>query len=408
MNMEEFVEKYKVERNNTTSLKWDLLEERFGDPDLLAMWVADMDFRTSDSITEALTNRVNHGVFGYSYVPQSYFDAYFKWMEERYSFPLKKEWIRYSTGVVAALYWFINAFTEPEDSVIILTPVYYPFHNAVRDCGRKLITCPLNNDNGIFTLDYDRFEQAIIDSRAKLYIHCSPHNPAGRVWTEEEQDKLFEICKKHNVLIVSDEIHQDFTYEDHKHIPAAVVKGGKYRDLIITVNSASKTFNLAALIHSNIIITDDILREKYDNYIKTVNQTDFNTMGLTAAEAGYSGGGEWLESLKSVIYSNFVYARDTLNKELPEIKVTPMEGTYLMFINLNKIVPAEKTKEFIQDRCRLAVDFGEWFGTDYKGYVRLNLATTPENVKIAITNIIKEAKLLKENDDMNVPSLLSI
>ncbi len=389
-----FIEHYSVERRGSLSLKWDLLEERFGDADLIPMWVADMEFKTCDSITKALTERVNHGVFGYSYVPQSYYDAFFDWMETRHGFRPQKEWVRLATGVVAALYWFVNCYTQPGDGVIILTPVYYPFHNAVKDCGRKLVTCDLVNNDGYFAVDYQAFEKSIVDNDVKMFILCSPHNPAGRVWKEEELDQMLDICKRRNVLVISDEIHQDFVFGDNKHIPASIVSGGKYQDNLILVNAASKTFNLAALVHSNIIISDPKLRAQYDQYEKMYNRTDFNTMGLTATEAGYADGADWLEGLKAVIQDNYSYVKRELEEGMPGIVVGPLEGTYLPMLDMRALMDPDSLKDFIQNKCRLAVDYGEWFGEHFKGFIRLNLATDPKYVEMAVSNMISEYKKL--------------
>ncbi len=394
MDTKEFIQQYAMDRMGTYSLKWDALDVRFQDPDLISMWVADMEFRTCDEILEAMQARIKHGVFGYSYVGDEYYNTFFDWEEKHHGFRPQKEWMRFSTGVVAALYWFINAFTKPQDSVIILTPVYYPFHNAVKDTGRKLVTCDLVNTNGYFTIDYDAFEKAIVDNDVKQFIQCSPHNPAGRVWTEEELDRVMDICTRHNVLIVSDEIHQDIIIGDKKQIPAAIVAGGKYRDNLITVTAASKTFNLAGLLHSHIIISNDKLRAAYDEYAKTVNQTEVNIMGITATQAGYCYGEEWLGNILDIIRQNYEYLKKELNEKAPAIIVSPLEGTYLCLLDLRKVIDPDHVRDLIQNKCRLAVDYGEWFGASFKGFVRLNLATEPRYVEAAVENIIREVNKL--------------
>lgn len=394
MDTKEFIKQYAVDRMGTYSLKWDALDVRFHDPDLISMWVADMEFRTSDKILEAMQERIKHGVFGYSYVGDEYYNAFFDWEEKHHGFRPQKEWMRFSTGVVVALYWFINAFTKPQDSVIILTPVYYPFHNAVKDTDRKLVTCDLVNTDGYFTIDFDAFEKAIVENEVKLFIQCSPHNPAGRVWTEEELDRVMDICTRHNVLIVSDEIHQDIVIGDKKQIPAAIVAGGKYRDNLITVTAASKTFNLAGLLHSHIIISNDKLRAAYDEYAKTVNQTEVNIMGITATQAGYLYGDEWLGHILEIIKQNYEYLKKELNKKAPAIVVSPLEGTYLCLLDLRKVIDPDQARDLIQNKCRLAVDYGEWFGANFKGFVRLNLATEPRYIEAAVENIIREVNKL--------------
>lgn len=396
MKKEDFLKEYLVERKGTNSLKWDALDQRFGDPDLVSMWVADMEIKTPKEITEALKERCDHGVFGYSYVGDEYYNSVINWLKDKHNFEIKKEWLRFSTGVVTAIYWFVNIFTKVDDAILILTPVYYPFHNAVKDNERKLITCDLVNTDGYFTIDYDAVEKKIVENDVKLFIQCSPHNPAGRVWKEEELVKILEICKKHNVLVISDEIHQDIVMKGHKHIPSAIVANGKYADNLITISAASKTFNLAGLIHSNIIISNEQLRKKYDDEIKKINQTEINILGMLATQVGYEKGQAWLENVKEIIEDNFNYLKTELNKNIPEIVVTPLEGTYLVFLDLRKIINLDKTKDFIQNKARLAIDFGEWFGANFKGFVRLNMATDPKIVKKAVENIISTYKELRK------------
>ena len=395
MQKEKFLKEYLVERKGTYSLKWDALDKRFGNADLISMWVADMEIKAPKEVIEALKERCEHGVFGYSYVSDEYYNSVINWLKEKHNYEIKKEWLRFTNGVVTAIYCFVNIFTKVDDAVLILTPVYYPFHNAVKDNNRKLITCDLKNTDGYFTIDYDEVEKKIVENKVKLFIQCSPHNPAGRVWKEEELAKILEICKKHNVLVISDEIHQDITMKGYKHIPSAIVANGKYADNLITVSAASKTFNLAGLIHSNIIISNDELRKKYDKEIKKINQTEINILGMLATQVAYEKGSEWLENVKEIIEDNFNYLKTELNKHIPEIIITNLEGTYLVFLDLRKIIPIDKVKEFIQDKCNLAIDFGEWFGASFKGFIRINLATDPEIVKKAVENIITEYKKLK-------------
>ena len=395
MQKEKFLKEYLVERKGTYSLKWDALDKRFGNADLTSMWVADMEIKAPKEVIEALKERCEHGVFGYSYVSDEYYNSVINWLKEKHNYEIKKEWLRFTNGVVTAIYCFVNIFTKVDDAVLILTPVYYPFHNAVKDNNRKLITCDLKNTDGYFTIDYEEVEKKIVENNVKLFIQCSPHNPAGRVWKEEELAKILEICKKHNVLVISDEIHQDIIMKGYKHIPSAIVANGKYADNLITISAASKTFNLAGLIHSNIIISNDELRKKYDEEIKKINQTEINILGMLATQVAYEKGSEWLENVKEIIEDNFNYLKTELNKHIPEITITNLEGTYLVFLDLRKIIPIDKVKEFIQDKCNLAIDFGEWFGASFKGFIRINLATDPKIVKKAVESIIFEYKKLK-------------
>lgn len=404
MNQKSFIEKYYVERRNTQSEKWDNLDAIFTKSDLLPLWVADMDFKVSDAITKKLEERVAHGVYGYTYVPPSYYEVYQKWMQDRFQFTVEKEWIRFAPGVVQALFNILHCFTQQEDAVVILTPVYYPFADTVRHTGRHLVTVDLIQQNGCFTIDFQKFEAAVVSSKAKVYIHCSPHNPIGRVWTEEEQLKLFEICEQHDVLIISDEIHQDFTFGESRHIPSATVAGGRYKHRIITANSASKSFNIAGLAHSTIVLEDEGLRAQYDAYARSTIATEFNMIGLLATEAAYTGGHEWLDMLKEVIYANYESAVRLFKAHLPEVVVTPLEGTYLLFADLKPILKGHDIVDFMENCCGIAIDYGEWFGERYQGYIRINLATKPELIEEAMQRIIREAKALQGEKASPLPN----
>ena len=392
MTNEEFVTRYLVDRHNTDCNKWDAeLEEKYGTRNLISMWIADMEFRTPNAIIEALTKRVQHGVYGYADIPESYYKALSDWMESRYALPIPKDWVRFCTGCVTAIAWMLQAFTKAGDHCMILTPVYYPFHNVVTYNDRQLVKVDLNCDeNDCFNFNYEAIEQAIVDNDVKLLLQCSPHNPAGRVWTEDELDKLFAICRRHNVLVVSDEIHQDLCLYGHKFVPALAVAGGKYRDMIVTLNAVSKTFNLAGLLHSHIIIADEKLRAQYDKFACGMNRNANNIMGLVATEAGYTQGKEWLDSLIHVIEDNYTYMKNELAEKAPKVKVVPLEGTYLAMLDLRPCMAKEAVHDFILKDCGIAVDYGEQFGDNFMGFVRLNLATDPALVHQAVSNIIEQ------------------
>lgn len=392
MNKNDFIKNYAVDRANTSSLKWDLLDVRYGDPDLISMWVADMEFKSPDSIREALAKRVEHGVFGYSFTPDSYYEAFFDWQKKRHNIHLEKEWIRFGTGVVNTLYALVNIFTEEGEGVLIQSPVYYPFHNAVNDNFRKLVRNELVNTNGKYTIDFEDMEKKIIEENVKMIIFCNPHNPAGRVWKLDELEKMLEICKKHNVLFVSDEIHQDIILGDNKFISALSVADEGYHDNLIVLTAASKTFNTACLLNSHIIIPNEEVRSTYDKENKRLNQTELSIMGQIATEAGYRGGEEWLDALLEVIETNYEYTRNAFHEQLPKSIVSDLEGTYLTWIDLREYFDPEKTKEVVQDKGRVACDFGEWFSDQCKGFIRLNMGTTPEIVEKAVTSIIAAVK----------------
>ena len=351
-----------------------------------------MEVQSPAAVREALVKRVEHGVFGYGKVEDSYFDAFFAWQKKQHNVELTKEDVRFATGVVGSLYAAVRAYTSEDASVIICPPVYYPFYDAILNTGRNLVTCELDNHDGYYSLDFEKFEKAIEDSKAQMFILCSPHNPVSRVWSEEELDTMFSICRKHGVLVVSDEIHQDFTYEGKKFVSSAVVKGGEYKDILITLNSGSKTFNLAGLIHSHVIIFDKALMEKYDAYIKSIGSPEVNLMGVTGMEAAFRGGEEWLGNVKALIRHNYDYMKQEFARELPKIVVTPLEGTYLSWIDLRGYIPGDETASFIQNKCRLACDVGEWFSVVGQGFIRINLATHTKNIEAAVESIIKNIK----------------
>jgi cystathionine beta-lyase len=392
MDIEKFCRENCVERRGTGTLKWDSLQEIFGDADLLPLWVADMEIQSPAAVREALVKRVEHGVFGYGTVEDTCFESFFAWQKKHHNVELARENIRFATGVVGSLYAAVRAYTKEEASVIICPPVYYPFYDAILNTGRKLVTCELDNNNGYYTLDFERFEKEIVDNKVEMFILCSPHNPVSRVWSEEELDTMFGICRRHGVLVVSDEIHQDFTYEGKKFVSSALVRNGKYKDILITLNAGSKTFNLAGLIHSHVIIFDKPLMETYDAYIKGIGSPEVNLMGVAGVEAAFRGGEEWLENVKALIIHNYNYMKQEFARELPKIVVTPLEGTYLSWIDLRGYLTGEETAGFIQNKCRLACDAGEWFSLMAHGFIRINLATDTKNVVAAVESIIKNIK----------------
>lgn len=376
------------DRRNTNCNKWDGQTKMFGEEGLHAMWVADMDFEAPDSVKKALAKYVEEGVYGYYQIPDSYYDAFINWEKKRHGVDVKQEWLRFSPGVVAAFNWIIRFQTSPEASVLVKTPVYYPFLDAVKNNGRKLICSDLVNEDGRYHIDFQDFEQKIVDNKVELFILCSPHNPAGRVWKREELEELLKICRKHHVFVIADEIHQDLVLTGHKHISMLTIDG--YDDMVITIKAPSKTFNLAGCQNSIVVIPDEKLREKWDAYVLGLRVLSGNAFGYIAAEAAYRDGEGWLTEVLETIEENYHYVADTLKEHCPEITVTPLEGTYLCWIDLGAYVAAEDMKEFMQAKCRLAVDYGSWFGGERFGqFIRMNLATSRENVETGIRAIIQ-------------------
>ncbi|AOV97588.1 aminotransferase [Edwardsiella hoshinae] len=392
MERNTFIEKYFTPRRHTDSVKWDGLQEKFGDGDLLAMWVADMDFRSPDAVIDALLQRVQHGVFGYGQIPEAYFHAFIQWQQQRHGYAIQRSWLRYTPGVVTGLYWVINAFTRPGDAVMVNTPVYYPFLQAIRDCGRTLITSDLINHQGYYSMDFADMAEKIAAHRVRLFILCSPHNPVGRVWQEQELAQLLALCAQHNVLVISDEIHQDLVIEG-QHRPSATVEAGAFRSRILTFTAASKTFNLAGLKNAFLIVESPTLQETFDDYAgRVVHTTNGGLLGYYAIAAAYRHGADWLRQVLALIRDNYHYIDATLRQALPLIQISPLQGTYLMWIDLRAYCSDDTLPQLIQQQGRLAVDYGSWFGDAGRGFIRLNIATSPAYIRQAVDNIIQALK----------------
>ena len=384
-----------VDRRNSNCNKWDGQTAMFGEEGLHAMWVADMDFKIPQCVQKALHDYVDFGTVGYYRIPDGYQDAFINWEKAHFNFEVKREWLRFAPGVVAAFNWMLQILTEPDEAVIVMTPVYYPFLQAVTNNERKLITSELVNEDGKYTIDFEDFEKKIIDNDVKAFILCSPHNPVARVWTKEELTKMFEICHRHHVYVISDEIHQDFVFGDRMQTPS--YQATEHWDEMVAITAPSKTFNLAGGQNSFMIIADEKLRARWDDFAKRIRLMTGNAFGFVAAEAAYKGGRDWLDKVKKQIVDNDQYLRELFKENLPEIVVTPLEGTYLVWIDLRAYVKPEDMREFIQKKCRLAVDFGDWFGGEqFNGFIRMNLATSRENVEIGakriMDGILKERK----------------
>lgn len=384
-NMEEL--RY-VDRRNTKCNKWDAQTEMFGEEGLHAMWVADMDFEAPQCVKEALREYVEQGVYGYYAIPDSYYESFMNWEAKRHGLEVKREWIRFTPGVVAAFHWFVQLFSKESEAVMVTTPVYYPFLHAVNNNNRKLIESDLVIKDGTYMMDYEDIERKIVEHDVKAFILCSPHNPAGRVWKKEELKQLFDICKKHGVYVISDEIHQDLVLGENKHTSSLLV--GDYDDIMVAIKAPSKTFNLAGGQNALVVIPDEKIREMWDQYVSGNRVKGGSAFGYIAAEAAYTGGEAWLDSLLKQVEENFHYLKNELAVRLPEAVVTTLEGTYLAWVDLGAYVSVDGMKDWVQKRARLAVDYGDWFGGERFGtHIRMNLATSLENVKIAVDALVE-------------------
>lgn len=379
-----------IDRKNTNCLKWDGLKKEFGEENLLAMWVADMDFACPDCVTEALKKYAEMPL-GYFAPPESYYEAVVRWEKLHHGYEIKPEWISVTPGVVPALHWAVSVFSEPGDGVMVSTPVYYPFMRAVEHCGsRNLVTCELKRTGCSYEIDYERVERDIVAHNVKLYILCNPHNPVGRVWTKEELKTLLDIFKKHHVMVISDEIHQDIINPKLGRGKVTAAALGDYDDILITMAAASKTFNIAAVQNSFVIIPNRENREKFRLFMENMSSGRGSAFGYVAVEAALAGGEAWLKDALETIYDNYEHVKKRFEEECPKVKIADLEGTYLMWMDFSPFFRnEEELKEFIQGRCRIAVDYGSWFGgKDYDTHVRLNIATSRENVDEACERII--------------------
>ena len=378
------------DRLGTDCNKWDGCEEKFGDEHLLPLWVADMDFEAPSCVKQALKEYVDFGVFGYYQIPNRYYEAFINWEKTYHDYDVKKEWIRFAPGVVPAFNWLIHILTNEQDGVLITPPVYYPFKDAVVNNNRTLVESPLMRLEDHYELDYEDFERKIKEQNVKLFIFCTPHNPVGRVWKKEEIVKVLDICKKYGVYVIADEIHQDIIMDGYQKVTAAAT--GNYDEIMVTLTAATKTFNLAGCQNSIVVIPNESLRKRYDDYLTRLRITGGNAFGYIAVQSAYEGGRKWLDEVLNIIEENYHLMKSILEEKLPKVWIPKLEGTYLMWIDLGAYVSADEIESVIQKDCGLAVDYGSWFGGEaYGTFIRVNLATREENIRLAAEKIV-EAK----------------
>ena len=376
-----------IDRRGTNCLKYDFAVERGRKEDILPLWVADMDFQTAPGIQERLRAAVDHGIFGYSDGKADYFAAVSSWYREKFGWETKEEWLIKTPGVVFALAAAVRAFTEKGDRVLIQQPVYYPFSEVIRDNGRVLINSPLKQVNGRYEMDFEDMERKITENQVKLFLLCNPHNPVGRVWTEEELKKAGELCVKHGVLVVSDEIHSDFTYPGVAHHVFAGLSP-EFARISVTCTAPSKTFNIAGLQVSNIFIPDPELRARFQKAVDAVGYSQVNLLGLLACQAAYETGEEWLSAVKEYIYGNLCFLREYLKENLPEIRLVEPEGTYLVWLDFGALgLTEEQRQELIEEKAGLWLDSGAMFGPDGEGFERVNIACPRETLQKALDQL---------------------
>ncbi|MFU1796802.1 MalY/PatB family protein [Paenibacillus azoreducens] len=376
-----------VSRQQTGCDKWDNMKHIFGTSDALPMWVADMDFESPPSVIEALRQRVEHGVFGYTMQTDEYKQSIVDWMKQRHGWEIEPDWIVFCPGVVPALTFAVQAFTRAGDKVVIQPPVYPPFHSVVEDQGRELVLNPLKYENGRYSLDLEGLEQILNNGPIKMLILCSPHNPVGRVWEHEELEALIHLCARHGVLIVSDEIHADLVYAKNTHTPLAKLSGDAARRSIICT-APSKTFNIAGLNTSNIIIPDPDIRSAYQKTLEIYHVGTISALGSAATQAAYTGGGEWLDELLNYLQGNIDYALDYITKHMPEIKAYRPEATYLLWLDFRELgMTKNELSDFLLTKAKLALNKGTAFGVGGEGFMRMNIACPKDMVVEAMNRL---------------------
>lgn len=363
-----------IDRKNTRCLKYDFAVKRGMPEDVLPLWVADMDFETSSYIEDALTERVKEGIFGYSDVQTPYFEIIRDWMVRHHDWEPQEKWLIKTPGVVFALAMAVKAYTDPGDKVLLQQPVYYPFSEVITDNGREVVSNDLVlTEDGTYKIDFADFEQKIIANGIKLFLLCSPHNPVGRVWTNEELEKIGDICVKHGVTVVSDEIHNDFIWEGTHTVFAGIKK--EFADISVTCTSPSKTFNLASMLISNIFIPNQILRRKFRKEMDRAGISQLSVLGLVATEAAYAHGDEWYAAMKNYVRDNIAFAKTYVEKNLPGVRMIDTQGTYLIWLDFRQMgLTVEELDHKIIYEAGLWLDSGKIFGKTGEGFERINVA----------------------------------
>jgi cystathionine beta-lyase len=360
-------------RNGTNAIKWDGLDKTFGAADILPMWIADMDFEAPQPVIDAVVNRAQHGIYGYTEKPESFYSSISNWMKKRHGWQIDNKWIEVSAGVVPAISLSILSYSEPGDKILLQSPVYYPFFSAIESNNRVIVNNQLIYENHQYTIDFKDLESKL-KTGVKVIILCNPHNPVGRVWSREELEKIGELCIRYNVIIVSDEIHSDLIFGKHTHIPIASISED-LAERTVTCMAPSKTFNIAGLYTSAVIISDDTLRGEFKNTMNRLNAEAKNLFGIIALEAAYTYGEEWLEQALPYLEGNLDFLVDYFITKIPNIKVSKPQGTYLAWLDCKELGMNQKDLvDFFIYEAKVGLNDGAAFGAGGEGFMRLNAA----------------------------------
>jgi len=374
-----------INRENSGSLKYDIRKQKFAKEDVIPMWVADMDFRTPDFIVDALKQCAEKDIFGYFLFPDSYYKSIINWVKRHHQWEIQKDWISYCPGVVPALSLAVLGFTQSGDKIIVQPPVYHPFFFVIKDNKRQVVENPLLLKNGRYYMDFNDLEPKLKD--AKMLFLSNPHNPGGMVWKKEELMQLAELCLKYNVLLISDEIHADLVFKPHKFIPVASLSS-EIANNTVSFIAPSKTFNMAGLSSSSVIISNKSLKAKFDEILHTIHVGLGNSFGIAATEAAYNHGDTWLNELLEYISANMDFVENYLKKYIPQIKMIRPEGTYLIWLDCRDLnLSDDELNRFFIEKANLGLNEGHTFGTGGNGFMRMNVACPRAVVEKALKNI---------------------
>ena len=378
-----------TDRTGTYSYKWDGAYRYFGTNDVIPLWIADMDFKAPPEVVEALEKRASHGIYGYTKEESEHKEPFINWAKKRYGYEVKEEWIINTPGVVPAICAAIQCLTEKNDGVLIQPPVYPPFFGSVENNDRKLVLNPLIVENGKYEIDFEDFENKIKTENVKLFLLCNPQNPVGRVWSSEDLDRMLKICAENDVMVFSDEIHGDIIYKGND-FKSVLTLGEKYHDRLIVATAPSKTFNIAGLYYSNIIIPDEDLRKKISFVFTQLNVSAENVFSIEAGRAVYEYGEQWVDELVKYLEANAEYVVDFFNEKLPKVKAYKPESTYLMWVDFSELFDKqEKLIDFLINEAKVGLNDGTTFSEDYVGFARLNIASPRSIIKEGLERLEK-------------------
>lgn len=374
-----------IDRSNTNSIKWDTAPS----PEVLPMWVADMDFKTAPAIIEALQKRLKHGIFGYTQTPDEFYNAITGWWYTQHGFVVKRDWILPVSGVIPALSLIVRALAQQGDKVILQPPVYNHFYITLQNCGCKIVENDLIYADGNYTIDFVDLENKASDPEVKLMVISNPHNPAGRVWTKDELKRIGDICLKHNIFVISDEIHADLVYEGLRHIPFASL-GQLYSKRSITLGSPTKTFNLAGLQVGYLFTENNDFKKRFQEMLTQQETELLSPFAITALIAAYTDGTAWLETLKIYLNDNYKYVRQYLEKHVPQLKILPLQATYLIWLDCSalEITSGAFASQLLQEH-KLWVNAGTMYGTAGEGFIRINIACPRELLVQGLNRLVK-------------------